>query len=35
MPDAPADILLLRKMHPLVEGAFAGRHTVHLSLIHI
>ena len=29
MPDAPAEILLLRKMHPLVEAAFEGRHTVH------
>lgn len=29
MPDAPAEILLLRKMHPLVEAAFEGRHTIH------
>lgn len=29
MPDAPAEILFLRKMHPLVEAAFEGRHTVH------
>ena len=35
MPDAPADILLLRKMHPLVEGAFAGRHTVPVSYTHL
>src|SRR3954465_13359311 len=29
MPDAPAEILLLRKMHPLVEAAFEGRQSVH------
>ena len=29
MPDAAADILFLRKMHPLVETSLNGRHTVH------
>ena len=29
MPDALAEILFLRKMHPLVETALDGRHTVH------
>jgi lactate dehydrogenase-like 2-hydroxyacid dehydrogenase len=29
MPEAPAEILLLRKMHPLVESAFDGRYGVH------
>lgn len=29
MPDAPAEILFLKKMHPLVDAAFEGRHVVH------
>ena len=29
MAEAPVEILLLRKMHPLVEAAFEGRHRVH------
>jgi len=29
MAEAPAEILLLRKMHPLVEKAFDGRYGVH------
>ncbi|GJE11253.1 2-hydroxyacid dehydrogenase [Methylobacterium longum] len=29
MPDAAADILFLRKMHPLVETSLDGRHNVH------
>ncbi|MCJ2135775.1 2-hydroxyacid dehydrogenase [Methylobacterium sp. J-026] len=29
MPDAPSEILFLRKMHPLVEAAFEGRYGVH------
>ena len=29
MPDAAADILFLRKMHPLVETSLDGRHRIH------